>query len=132
MKKIFTAEVVNGKLQINNQMLWDKMLYNLSGTVQVTIDKRRRARSMPQNKYYWGVVIKVLLDFMGDVEPGADEELRNYLCSQFLIDRSRKIPRVLSTSSLSTKEFEDYLEKIRVWSAKELQVFIPLPGEIEL
>ena len=132
MKKIFTAEVVNGRLQLKDEALFDKYIHSLEGTVQLTIDRRKTPRSMRQNRYYWGVVIQVLLDFMGDVEPGADEDLHRALCSMFLTDKAYKIPKIKSTSSLSTKEFEDYLEKIRIWAAKDLQVVIPLPNEVEI
>ena len=132
MKKIFTAQVINGRLHIKDEQLFDRYIASLDGIVQITIDRRKTPRSMRQNRYYWGVVIATLLNYQGDVDAGADEDLHRTLCSMFLTDKSYKIPRTKSTSSLSTKEFEDYMEKIRVWAAKELQVTIPLPNEVEI
>lgn len=38
---------------------------------------------------------------------------------------------VQSTTGLNTKEFEDYLAKVRRFAATDLNIFVPLPGETE-
>lgn len=41
----------------------------------------------------------------------------------------KKVNVTRSTSTLTTVEFEEYLEKIRRWSVKELGCYIPNPNE---
>ena len=39
------------------------------------------------------------------------------------------MPKVKSTTKLSTKEFNEYIEQIQVWAASEHGVVIPDPNE---
>jgi len=43
---------------------------------------------------------------------------------------SDELPKIGSTSGLSTKEWEDHMEQIRVWAAGE-NIHIPLPNEVD-
>jgi hypothetical protein len=90
----------------------------------------RNNRSIPQNKFYWGVVINILSNHTG-FEP---EEVHEVLRAKFLKYRTvvfeEEIEVTKSTKNLDTKEFEEYLEKIRMFAAQELDVQIPLPNEV--
>jgi len=55
------------------------------------------------------------------------DETHEALKMKFLLDRRGKIPTVRSTTVLSTKEFEDYLEDVRMWASKFLNISIPNP-----
>ena len=128
MIPVFNAFVKRGKVIFDHQEQWDGYLFTLEGKyVHVTVKKRQKKRSNPQNSFYWGVVIHILCDTTGY----SDDEMHNALKMLFLQDRTRKIPTLRSTAHLSTVEFEEYLEKIRVWAASELNCSIPLPNEVE-
>ena len=76
-----------------------------------------KARTIPQNRYYWGVVIKMLSDLTG-YEP---EILHEYLCGKFIGEKSRSVFDNLimirqKSSSLSASEFKEFIEKIRFWA----------------
>jgi len=92
---------------------------------KLQIEKIRNVRSVNQNNYYWGVVIKMLGDEIGY----SPEEMHNALQIKFLSTHLDKLPSVKSTKKLSTKEFEEHLSKIRQW-ASEQGTFLPLPNEI--
>ena len=92
---------------------------------KLQIKKIRNVRTINQNNYYWGVVIKMLGDEIGYLP----EEMHNALQIKFLSTHLDKLPSVKSTKKLSTKEFEEYLSKIRQW-ASEQGTFLPLPNEI--
>jgi len=47
---------------------------------------------------------------------------------KFLLDNTRKLPYVKSTATLSTKEFREYIEKIKNWMA-EFDIHIPSTEE---
>lgn len=98
--------------------------------VFVTIKKitRETLRSVEQNRYYWGIVIKLLADYTGYTK----EEMHEALKYKFLrYENVPGLPTVLSTTQLSTVEFESYLEQVRRWAAIEFGVYIPLPREVE-
>ena len=63
------------------------------------------------------------------------DEAHDYLKSLFLKIRveikGKRYEVTRSTAILSTQEFEVYAEKCRQWASAELNVYIPLPNEIE-
>lgn len=79
---------------------------------------------MKENNYYWGVV----LDAIADTTGYTPEEVHDAMRWKFLRVGGR-FERVKSTTSLSTHEFEEYLEKIRMFANQELNCRIPLPRE---
>ena len=100
--------------------------------VDLTVQPRRDPRSMNQNRYYWGVVVRILGGEFG-YQP---DEMHEILKSKFLRRWSQGklgvFPYAQSTAKLSTIAFEDYLEQVRTWAASEFNVNIPLPGEVNL
>ena len=93
---------------------------------------QKKVRSVEQNNYYRGVVIKILAEHFGYIGPGEKDDLHNQLRSMFLVKiGSLGEPTVESTTRLSTKIFELYLEAIRTWALREYQIRIPLPNEVE-
>lgn len=89
-------------------------------------------RSNDQNSYYHGVVIKLLSEHTGYDEDDMHEILKSLFLSdreRLMWDKRKKVTRVKSTSTLTTVEFEQYLDKVRKWAAAELGVYIPLPNE---
>jgi len=102
--------------------------------VNVTVSLPRKGRSDNQNRYYWGVVLKTLCDETGE---GDVDDMHAAMAARFLRqDRElsvlgESVRAVRSTTSLSTVEMEEYLEKIRVLAA-EYGIVIPEPNQIDL
>jgi hypothetical protein len=92
----------------------------------IEIHKSKKIRSLPQNKYYWGVVVKILGSHIGYTS----DEMHQILASKFLSYRKMNGEFVKSTTKLNTLEFENYLDNCRQWASGEMQVHIPLPNEI--
>lgn len=93
----------------------------------------RKQRSNPQNAYYWGVIIKMICDHCG--YRGRDELqlIHDTLRAKFLTREGLfGVQVVLSTTALSTVEFEEYQAKIRQWAAIALDLYIPEPHECEI
>lgn len=107
--------------------MFDKYLYTLSGDVQVIVRKKKKDRSNNQNRYYRGVIVKILSDELGYFP----EQIHDLLRNMFLLVDGAKYPIARSTTNLSTVEMEDYLSKIRIWAASELNCQIPLPNQID-
>ncbi|HCJ67017.1 MAG TPA: hypothetical protein DHV62_06760 [Elusimicrobia bacterium] len=129
MNPIFLGKVEGNKLNLYSPKEFNKYLLNFANKeVQVVVSIPKKQRSNEENRYYWGVVIKILSEHIGYT----DEEIHEALKLKFLKDESREIPILRSTASLTTVEFEEYLEKIRMWAAQELNCIIPEPNEVEL
>lgn len=103
--------------------------------IEVIFRLKKKHRSDPQNRYYWGVVVEMIragMKEMGDtVTP---DQVHEFLKWRFLrvskIDESTG--EVLyeyagSTAKLKTVEFSEYIEKCCQFAAEMLGVSIPLP-----
>lgn len=92
----------------------------------IEIVKSKRKRSLNQNKYYWGVVLKVISMHTGYTS----DEVHQELAKMFLSYDNNGKQFVRSTTKLTTWEFEQYLDKCRAWAQKEMDCHIPMPNEI--
>lgn len=131
------AKITNGHLDDNAELLFLYALCAHEGKdVRVTIERKRKQRSLSQNKYYWGVVIPavrgLLLDYGNEVD---DEETHSFLkehvgkLTTSVVGKSgRRVAITKSSASLSTAEFEEYLLRVRKFAAQE-GVQIPEPNE---
>ena len=77
----------------------------------------KQNRSLNANRYYRGVVLKMIADLTEDNQ----QDLHNQFKKEYCGGRS--------TSELNTKEFHEYISKIRAWARKELALRIPEPNE---
>lgn len=136
MKFTFTGQVKDGKLHIVNRKEFDKAVSRLSGDVELTIQKKRKTRSNPQNRYYWGNVIPICCEILKDCGYlFTHDQVHEFLKANFntkpltneKTGETLAIP--LTTTTLTTVEYEEYLERIRVWAWDFASVTIPLPNE---
>ena len=130
---IFLGIVKNGKLYVKSQWTFDRYLETLEGNVEVIVRKKRLKRSDRQNRYYWGVIIPLYQEMIGEIDK---DIVHNFLRTQFLESwikiKDKEYPIVKSTTQLNTKEFEDYCEKCRQLAPQLFEgAYIPLPNEVE-
>lgn len=129
----YICDIKGGKLLIRNRPALDKMLANMpDGEYVFSIKELKNYRSEKQNRYYWGVVIRILADNFGYTPMEIHEALKSTLLPKEFEFATMKITSSRSTTSLNTSEFEDYLEKVRIWANQEFGVIIPLPNEVAL
>lgn len=96
------------------------------GKFILEINKSKSIRSLNQNRFYWGVVLPILSDFFGY----SNEEMHQICATTYLRYEKDGKEFTKSTTKLDTKEFENYLEKIRQWASSEHGIHIPLPNEV--
>ncbi len=145
IKPVFEAKIENGKLFFLNQKKFDEFIATKKDDkYKITVARYKKTRSDKQNRYYWGVVIKILNEECGNFEPDDDLVMHETLKRMFLdkIMSSKLINKATgellpqeritgSTKLLTTIDMESYLAKIRAWASMELGVNIPEPNEID-
>jgi len=83
--------------------------------------KAKLPRTNRQNKYYWGVVLPLSGEHFGYYP----DEMHEAFKLLFLRRNEDGRPETLkSTSSLTTKEFVEYVDRCRHWAA-EHGIYIP-------
>jgi hypothetical protein len=131
------SKVVNGKLEKNRDLLSD-VIKSLEGKdIIITIEKKRKKRSNPQNSYYFGVVIPMMKQgFYNSLgEHVGTDEIHTFLKNRFLFkeivneNNAEIIKMPQSTTELTTIQFEEYLDKIREFGLEFLNITIPLPNQ---
>jgi hypothetical protein len=125
--------VKNGKAVFVDIDYFKEELRGLEGKdCIISLSEYKSIRSNNQNRYYWGVVIKILSEHTGYFADELHEALRErFLNYKSLTLGGEDIPIKRSTTKLKTSEFEDYLSKIKVWAARDMGVTIPDPNEIK-
>jgi hypothetical protein len=104
--------------------------------IEVTVQRKRKKRSDPQNRYYWGVVVEMVRSGIKDMTTDAltPDQVHELLKLKF--HRVQKVDEdtgeVLyeytgSTAAMKTIEFMEYIEKCCQFAAEYLGVVIPLP-----
>lgn len=131
----YYGSVTDGKLKLPRAKILKEVQAFAGSYVEVTIRKKKKHRSSPQNRYYWGVVIEMIRAGMKDMgDMVTPEQVHEFLKWRFL--RFSKVDEntgeVLyeyagSTADLKTVEFSEYVEKCCQFAAEMLGVSIPLP-----
>lgn len=134
------GQIINGKLEIfeEDKIRYTRYVHRLEdgGILDIELEKVRYARSAKQNRFYFGVVVKPLAEYIGVEKPDImHETLKSlHLTERIRVayDRRRKMTVNHSTTDLDTWQFEEYLERIRVWAKDFLRYRIPYPNEVPL
>ncbi len=125
----FYGEVNDGKLVVENKDKFDLFVGTLSGKVEIVVKPWRKTRSGQQNKYLWGVVYKIIAEYTGEDIMDIHNNFKYKLLKS--TGKSGKLHSCKSTTKLSTADFTDYIEKIKVW-ASGFGLNIPSPDDIDL
>ena len=110
-------------------------LKTLNSVYKLEIKKDKNNRSGNQNRYYWGVVLKMVSEYTGFTIDEAHELFKSKFLSydKAFKETGEAYTIARHTYDLDTWEFENYLEQIRIFAATEIEIVIPLPNEcIEL
>ncbi len=138
-----TGKVKAGKLLLDNRgmFLWD--LENFEGKdVELVIKGVKNTRSNKMNRYYWGVLLKTLVDYFNKEQTfnrkvNADE-IHELMKMKFLgtivwdLPNGEIMESVESSKNLDNVEFISYFENIVAWSAEMFGLEILKPNEEEM
>lgn len=123
------CKITKGKIDIYNLPAYLNDLSGISGEAVIDIRPWKPVRSGNQNRYYRGVVLSMIEDYTGQ---DADD-LHHYFRAKFLgVDDKGGIEIPISTTILTTKEMENYMEAIKRFASVNLGLYIPDPNEAPL
>jgi len=110
--------------------------------VIVTFARPKKTRSSEQNRYYWGVVVRMVCEgfqALGNpVNPDSVEDaelVHTYLKRRFLqpihvADANGEVHDLgHTTTNLTTSQMMDYIAQVQQFAVEFLNVIIPDPGE---
>lgn len=139
MKYYFYGTIKNNKFEIENPDRFKKYVemlaknYKKDSKFEMTLSKYRKKRTegksyqkSNQNGYYWGVVLPILCEYFGYLP----DEMHEAIKIKFLrIGGTDSLPKIKSSTELNTLEWEELMEKIRIWVLSEYDIKIPEPNE---
>lgn len=138
MKKIeINTEVENGLPKNNKKIIRDSFWHFEGKKITLVIKEQGNKRSNQQNAFYWGVIIPILQDGFynttGDYYTISDihDAMKAQFCFKEIvnIETAEILKMPLSTTDLTTMEWEIFIDKIRNWSANFLGINLPFPNE---
>ena len=92
-------------------------------------------RSIDFNAYYWGVALKMISDFTGHTQEELHETFKQRYNFRHDFKYSKRtgkwklVSKVDSTTATFSREYMEYVMKIRAEAEIELHLTIPLPNE---
>ncbi len=150
---IFTARIKDGKLYIVNRAQFDEQVILFGDKeLEIIVRKKRRIRSPNMNRYYWAEVVKKVqqgLKETGDrltlsetdewikevFETITKEQAHEFLKDRFIDkievdeDTGEIAKKKITTTNMTTSEFQDYIATIVQFAAENLNIQILMPGE---
>jgi hypothetical protein len=124
----FECNVLNGELHAPSKMT-DYISTLKDGDYYLIVKRKTKGRSSRQNKYYWGIVVPMIAKEVGY---DFNIEVHEALKFMFLKQTKNGLTSLRSTSDLKTTEFEDYTSQCRKWASEFLNLYIPLPNEVDI
>ena len=110
--------------------------------IEAIFRKKKKTRSSEQNRYYWGVVVRMVCEgfqALGNpVNPDNAEDIElthEYLKRRFLqpiqvADVNGEVHELgYTTTNLTTSQMMDYIAQVQQFAAEFLNIVIPDPGE---
>jgi hypothetical protein len=137
MKYEITSEVNQGRLTRNRKQIKDVLSHFEGKVISIYIQRKKKRRTTPQNRYYWGVIIpmwqELLLTEWG--EHYSKEATHEFLKMNFNFDEQinedtgEVLRKPKSTTENSTTDMEMYHEICRRKAFEYFNAVIPLPNE---
>lgn len=119
---------MDGKLTVHNRPEFDKYLGTLKGEVEISVRRYRKTRTIPQNRYYWKVIVGMISEDTGQDVDTVHSWLKTKFNKQQIMIKRTLQEVVMSTTTLDSYGFsEEYWEPIRQWANEFLGLVIPEP-----
>ena len=131
------GHIKDGKLFIHYRAIFDEQIKQLPNcNVSIKVEQKRKKRSLEQNRYYHGVVVKIV--YFGLLEAGwqienekqAHEIIKELFFKKDVANKNTgEIMTIKTTTKETTFSFMEKLKEIQQWASEYLNVYIPDPNE---
>ena len=130
------AGLVNdkGELVLSDPSAWRAAVSRHKGrSVWVSVVRQSQARTMPQNKYYWSVIVSEIAGYCGEDR----DSIHEYLKAKFLGVRNvelldgQRLELPPTTRTLTVEQMTEYIEQVRQWAATFLGLPLPDADRLE-
>lgn len=129
---LFFGSVKGGKLSLEDPDKFRDYLMGLENKeIALSVKRAEYQRTTPENRYYWGVIVRMVADEMAIIPDEAHDFLKGLFLKVGVEVGGKRYEIVKSSADLSIGDFEDYCEKCRNWGGSELGIHIPVPNEID-
>ncbi len=137
MKVKIHSQVIDGKLKRNRNALATSIKEFEGKDITITIERKKKNRSIMQNSYYWAVIVPLIDNAIRESwgERYSREQIHELLKKECnYVERHNEstgeiIKVSQTTTNLSTIQFEEYEESCRRWALEWFNIIIPLPNE---
>lgn len=136
MRVAVPADIVHGKLTIApswRTALQEALLVWPDGPVEIAVEQPAVTRSARANAYYWGKVIEAIAESTHNDPDDVHESMKLLHLPKAVCLRTGNGEVVAefviggSTTLLTSTQFFDYVERIRMWAFEKLDCDIPPP-----
>lgn len=122
----------NGDLTIHHQPALEEWARQNPGrNILVKFERRGAKRSLPQNRYYHGIVVQSVMLGLREIGYSMSHDETHYFLKQKFnpVQVPNKdglaIELPSTTTELNKIEFSEYIERIAQWAAEYLSISIP-------
>ena len=130
MNPVFTGTIEKGKLKLDNPHRYLVHLAKFEGKeIELVLRKKENQRTLPQNRYYFKVIVEILMDETGFNK----QQMHDALKEKFASARDEKTGLLIieSTARMKTKRFIQYCDDIKQWAAEFFGCYIPDPNQVD-
>ena len=126
----------SGVLNVHNRKLMQDWAKQHPGKdVVIKLERKGSKRSSPQNRYYWGCVIREIAIRLHDLGHQwlTDEDVHDMMKLKFnheqiVSEHGEVLELPKSTTTLTKLQFAEYVDNIRMWASSFLSIDIPDPN----
>lgn len=138
MKSFSTnTKIINGKLTTNRNAILDAFRHFEGVDIVLTLKRKGKQRSTPQNAFYWGVLIPLFQEGVKSEwgEVWSKDKAHEFLKNRFVFfervneQTGEVIKTPKSTTENTTTQQEEYHTEIRTFLLEWFNIDAPLPNE---
>jgi len=138
MKSIsILTRIENGKLKRNSKLVKSAIEKFEGKEIEIIFKRKYAKRSIPQNSFYWGVLIPIFQELIndnwGEIKSAEEtHEILKFACNydEKINTETGEIIRVpQSTTILTTTGFIEYNQKLKQLAMDYFNTVLPEPGE---
>jgi hypothetical protein len=138
MELQYDCYVKGWNLYIKDRILFNEEIKTLDESKEyvITIKSKQKSRSNKQNRYYFGVVLPLIVRGLRNAgfevysKEGAHDIVKvMFLKTEIENDSGEFITAFKSTKDMNTKDFKEFIDNLQYWASEYLNEYIPSPNE---